>query len=356
MKKVITIVGARPQFVKAAVISRAIKKKGTLQEVIVHTGQHYDPNMSQVFFDELHIPAPGYDLEVGSGSHGVQTALMLQKIEEVLLKEKPALVLLYGDTNSTVAGSLAAVKLHIPIAHVEAGLRGFDKKVPEEVNRIVTDHLSTVLFCPTDTAVENLKNEGITKKVFNTGDVMYDSTLYMLEHAEKKNGLLKELGLTTKKYCLATIHRAENTDSKDNLTAIINALKGSGKKIVLPLHPRTKKYLEMYSISLPGTIVTLPPLGYTDMLILEKNAEYIVTDSGGVQKEAYFVRTPCVTLRDHTEWVETVQSGANQTIGPNEKKLLSALSKPAPVLHDLPDHYGDGHAGEKIVDLLNKEI
>ena len=353
MKKIITIVGARPQFVKAAVISRALAEHEGVQELIVHTGQHYDANMSKVFFEELKIPKPKYDLEVGSGTHGLQTALMLQKIEQVLLSEKPDMVLLYGDTNSTVAGSLAAVKLHIPIAHIEAGLRGFDKKVPEEVNRIVTDHLSTLLFCPTTIAVKNLEQEGITRNVFNTGDVMYDSTLYMLEHANQgAEALLNSLGLTPKAFCLATIHRAENTDSKANLLNIINALKESGKKVVLPLHPRTKKFLEQHHIHIPDTIITLPPLGYSEMLTLEKNAEYIVTDSGGVQKEAYYLQTPCITLRDHTEWVETVTSGANTTVGPDKAKILQALQGPAPLLHDLPAHYGNGHAGEKIVQLM----
>ena len=351
--KIVTIVGARPQFIKAAPISRELRKDNT--EILVHTGQHYDYSMSNVFFDELKIPEPDYNLEVGSSSHGKQTGEMLTKIEEVILKEKPDWVLIYGDTNSTVAGSLAASKLHVPIAHVEAGLRSFNRKMPEEINRVVADHLSTLLFPPTEVAVKHLQNEGILQGVYNVGDVMYDATLYNLEIAEKKSQILNKLDLQTKKYYLATIHRAENTDVKQNLLNIFNAFSKTPMQIVLPLHPRTKNKLKEFDLTNLlecENIKISDPIGYLDMLILEKNAEKILTDSGGVQKEAYFMNTPCITLRTETEWVETVDSGWNVIVNTDIDKISEAINNNnIPLNH--PDFYGDGQASKKIVERIN---
>lgn len=354
MKKIITVIGARPQFIKAAVVSKALLANKNLKEIIIHTGQHYDHNMSKIFFDDLKLPKPAYDLKIGSKDHGAQTGLMLQKIEEVLLKEKPDLVLVYGDTNSTLAGSLAAVKLHIPVAHVEAGLRCFDKTVPEEVNRVITDHNSALLFCPTTNALDNLKKEGLTKNVYLTGDVMYDSILLMIEIAKKQSSIMKNLKLNPKKYCLATIHRAENTDNLERLKEIVEALNESKKEIILPLHPRTKKYLAEYKIKTAKNIKILEPLSYLDLLILEKNASHVITDSGGMQKEAYFLKTPCLTLRDVTEWVETVSTGANTIVGADKQKILAALKKPDSTIKELPNHYGNGKAAQKIIEILKR--
>lgn len=350
--KIISIVGARPQFVKAAPITRELRKN--CQEILVHTGQHYDYLMSDVFFEELNIPKPDYNLEVGSGQHGQQTGEMLAKIEEVLLKEKPDWVLIYGDTNSTLAGSLAASKLHIPVAHVEAGLRSFNRKMPEEINRVVADHLSKVLFAPTETAIINLKNEGITEGVYNVGDVMYDATLYNMELAEKKSNILEKFNLKSKEYLLATVHRAENTDTKENLKNILEALNQVDKTVLLPVHPRTKKQIAEFGlnelVSSKG-IMLVDPVGYLDMLILEKHADKILTDSGGVQKEAYFMKVPCLTMRTETEWVETVDSGWNTVVGTNVDTILQAVkNNHLPDQH--PDFYGDGKACLKIVERL----
>ncbi|MCM3162578.1 non-hydrolyzing UDP-N-acetylglucosamine 2-epimerase [Metabacillus litoralis] len=349
--KIITILGARPQFIKAGPVSREIRKNH--QEIIIHTGQHYDANMSDIFFEELNIPKPDYHLNVGSGSHGVQTANMLISIEEIILKEKPDYVLVYGDTNSTLAGSLAASKLHIPIVHIEAGLRSFNKKMPEEVNRILTDHVSEFLFCPTDTAVKNLENENITRNVFNVGDVMYDAVIYNQDIADSST-LLSDLGLTKDDFYLITVHRAENTEDRDRITGILDAFaKVEGTK-VWPIHPRTKNKLASYGInldSIPGLKV-IDPIGYLDMLALEKNAKKILTDSGGVQKEAYFVKTPCVTLRDETEWVETVEQGANILVGADTNKIVEAVQ--APSNSEYPPIFGDGNTSEKIVKLLSE--
>ncbi len=320
MLKVVTVVGARPQFIKAAMISRVIKDiyAGGAQEVIVHTGQHFDGNMSKVFFDELDIPEPKYNLEISGGGHGEMTGRMLSSIENVLLEEKPDYLLIYGDTNSTLAGALAAAKLHIPVAHVEAGLRSFNMRMPEEVNRILADRVSSLLFCPTKTAVENLKVEGITKGVNNVGDVMFDAALFYRDCARSQSLILGNLGLVKKGYVLATCHRAENTDDVNRLRPILEALSiiSKDQPVVLPLHPRTRKLIENYCLQgyLKGLILT-DPLPFLDMVALEQDAAIILTDSGGVQKEAYFYEVPCITMRDETEWVETVELGWNRLVG-----------------------------------------
>jgi len=353
--RVVTVVGARPQFIKMAPVSREFERVGG-DEIIIHTGQHYDYEMDEVFFEQLKIREPDYYLGVGSGSHGYQTGEMLKRIEEVLMREKPDLVLVYGDTNSTLAGALAAVKLHIKVAHVEAGLRSFDKRMPEEVNRVLTDHVSDYLFAPTETAVKNLYNEGIRKGVYLTGDVMYDALLYNIKIARKNSKILKELGLKPKEYLLATVHRAENTDNKENLKSIIEAFVESGELIVFPVHPRTRKYLEAYGlmdkIKTAENVMLIPPVGYLDMLVLEENARKILTDSGGVQKEAYFLKVPCITLRERTEWVETIEDGWNVLVGANKEKILKAIKEFEPNGEIYTYKFGDGDASEKIVKIL----
>ncbi|WP_057977293.1 non-hydrolyzing UDP-N-acetylglucosamine 2-epimerase [Caloramator mitchellensis] len=352
--KILTVIGARPQFIKAAPVSREIRKQH--KEIIVHTGQHYDENMSSIFFDELDIPKPDYNLNVGSGNHGNQTGNMLIKIEEVILNEKPDAVLVYGDTNSTLAGALAASKLLIPVIHVEAGLRSFNKAMPEEQNRVLTDHISDLLFCPTETAVKNLKNEGIEKGVYNVGDVMFDSILYNIEIAKEKSNILDRLNLASKEFILVTIHRAENTNYKDKLTNIFNALKDSGEKVILPLHPRTKKFLADYGIDVGENIEIIEPVGYLDMIMLESAAKKIVTDSGGVQKEAYFLDVPCVTMRRETEWVETVKDGWNILVDSDYEKILDAINNFEPKTKK-SNYFGDGKASEHIAELLkNLEV
>lgn len=314
MKKVITIVGARPQFIKAAIVSKAIRDRGKAQEIMIHTGQHYDKKMSDLFFEELEIAPPKYNLEVGSGSHGAQTGRMLEKIEQVFLQEKPDIVVIYGDTNSTVAGALAASKLHIPLAHIEAGLRSFNKKMPEEINRILSDHCADWLFAPTGVAVKNLLNEGVEKsKIYEVGDVMYDVTLHFSQKAKEKSHILKDLEIENKDYVLSTVHRAENTDNEARLNNLFGALGLLSKDIpvVLPLHPRTKNKLNVELQQKLGSVKIIEPVGYLDMLMLESHAQLIATDSGGVQKEAFFNNVPCVTLRDETEWVELIDLGWN---------------------------------------------
>jgi UDP-GlcNAc3NAcA epimerase len=355
--KVVTVIGARPQFIKAAAVSRILRKE--CEEILVHTGQHYDANLSDVFFEELEIPKPDYNLGVGSGSHGAQTGRMLEAIEQVLLKEKPDWVLVYGDTNSTLAGALAAVKLHIPVAHVEAGLRSFNRRMPEEINRVLTDHAADLLFAPTKTAVENLKNEGIpSNKIYLVGDVMYDAALFYGAKAEQKSVILKKLELDSGKYILATVHRAENTDDPARLKAIFEGLIKVSREVpvVLPLHPRTAKALDKINLfdKVKKKIKIIKPVGYLDMVMLEKNARLIVTDSGGVQKEAFFYRVPCVTLRDETEWVELVDLGWNKVVPPrNEKEvaqeLRACLNHPGG-MEAYP--YGRGDAAIKIVECL----
>jgi len=329
--KIVSIVGARPQFIKCAPVSCALQE--VAQEVLVHTGQHYDDSMSGVFFRELGLPEPNYYLGVGSGSHGYQTGEMLKKVEEVIQNEKPDWVLVYGDTNSTLAGALAAAKLHIPVAHVEAGLRSHNRKMPEEINRLVTDHLSALLLCPTNTAVENLKQEGITKGVRLVGDVMYDALLDGVAIAEGASKILERLGVEPQRYLLATVHRAENTDEYHRLAGIVTALdelSRAGHKVVFPVHPRTQKLLDAHSFKLSDGIIRIDPVSYLDMVRLESMARFILTDSGGIQKEAYWLQVPCLTLRDETEWEETVQSGWNSLVGTDPGRILRAAEKTGP--------------------------
>jgi UDP-GlcNAc3NAcA epimerase len=361
--KILTIVGARPQFIKAAAVSRKLQSHLGIQEVLVHTGQHYDENMSDVFFQELEIPAPDYHLGVGSDTHGAQTGRMLEAIEKVLLKESPDWMLVYGDTNSTLAGAIAAVKLHIPVAHVEAGLRSFNRRMPEEINRVLTDHAADLLFAPTTAAVENLRQEGIAEeKIHLVGDVMYDAAVDYGVKAEQKSPILEHLGLTLKKYILATIHRAENTDNPQRLEAIFTGLAKISQNIpvVLPLHPRTRAALSRTELweNVVQSLQLIAPVGYLDMVMLEKNAQLIATDSGGVQKEAFFYRVPCVTLREETEWVELVDLGWNRLLPPVDSStvadglsdgLLRMTGKEVP-----NNLYGGGLAASKIVQLLTK--
>ncbi|MGB9628758.1 MAG: non-hydrolyzing UDP-N-acetylglucosamine 2-epimerase [Thermodesulfobacteriota bacterium] len=371
--KIVTVIGARPQFIKAASVSRAIqkfnKRKKCVQEILIHTGQHYDYKMNQVFFKELELPKTKYHLEVGSNSHARQTGLILERIETILEKEKPNVVLVYGDTNSTLGGALASAKLSIPVAHVEAGLRSYNRKMPEEINRVLTDHLSTFLFCPTNQAVENLKKEGIKdgkeRVVKNVGDVMYDSILYYSKVAEEKSTILKDLGFDTKHetrvtdYYLATLHRAENTDDPKRLKSILKALNEIGKvvPVVLPLHPRTRKMMNVYQLSvMHDRVRIIEPVSYLDMLELEKNAKLILTDSGGVQKEAYWFEVPCLTLRDETEWMETVRSGWNLLVGSEADRIIEGINQVSRREHQgkTQNEFGRGNASEKIIDNLLK--
>jgi len=353
MKKVASVVGARPQFVKAAVVSRALRPLA--KEVLVHTGQHYDYGMSDVFFEEMGIPEPDYNLGVGSGSHGRQTGLMLERIEETLEREKPDFVLIYGDTNSTLAGALAAAKMHIPVGHVEAGLRSFDGRMPEEVNRVLADDLSSLLLCPTKTAVENLAREGITGGVELVGDVMYDAALHYLERARAASDVLERLRLAPGEYFLATVHRAGNTDDPKRLRSIVEALAAARLPVVFPAHPRTKAALAacglQWAIDGRGSLRTVDPVGYFDMLVLEASAKKILTDSGGVQKEAYFFGVPCVTLRAQTEWVETLEGGWNLLVDVDGEAIAQALALPRPTA-ERGEHFGDGTAGERAARLI----
>jgi UDP-N-acetylglucosamine 2-epimerase len=390
--KIASIVGARPQFIKLAPLIRAVQEhnknnpKLRIEHLLIHTGQHYDYEMNKIFFKELGIPEPAYNLEVGSGSHGWQTGEMIKKAEEILEQEKPRWVLVYGDTNSTLAGALAAAKLHISVAHVEAGLRSYDRKMPEETNRVLIDHCSDILYCPTESAVKNLKKEGFTNiinngklitenfvtknlsnlsflespEVINVGDIMYDALLISLEIAEKESIILDTLKLKPKEYYLVTIHRAENTDDKNNLKNIMLALFeiSKGKQVIFPVHPRTNKTLEILHISKKdfNKLKMIDPISYFDMLMLLKNAKKILTDSGGMQKEAYIFQVPCITIRNNTEWVETVESGWNTVVGANKKRIIeSTLSN-----LDIPNlsyrkFFGDGRAGGKIISLLIKK-
>lgn len=359
--KIVTIVGARPQFIKAAAVSRAISRynqkasdvSDRLQEVTIHTGQHYDHNMSEVFFRELEIPEPDINLEVGSGSHGQQTGQILMSIEKVMLSEKPDRIIVYGDTNSTLAGALAAVKLHIPVAHVEAGLRSFNRVMPEEHNRVLTDHCSDLLFCPTKVSVENLKNEGIISGVHQVGDVMYDSVLYNVKLAEQKSKILEKLKLEPRSYALATVHRAENTNDSNRLRSIFKAfeqISSDGLPVIIPLHPRTRKIISEYGLSLKY-VQTIEPVSYLDMLLLEKYSKMILTDSGGVQKEAFWMKVPCITLRDETEWIETVEAGWNSVVGSDSSRIKEAVRMAQPG-SKLKKVYGNGKASQKIVEIV----
>lgn len=342
--KVLTVVGARPQFIKAAAVSRAIRETDGLKEVMVHTGQHFDADMSDIFFSELDIPVPAHMLEIHGGGHGEMTGRMLAAIEPVLIAEKPDWVVVYGDTNSTLAGALAAAKLHIPIAHVEAGLRSFNRRMPEEVNRVLTDHISTLHLCPTRAAVSSLGREGISEGVHHVGDVMYDATLFAADRAEKVSNILGKLKLGQKSYGVATVHRPENTDSPERLKAVIGYLQKQAESnpIVFPLHPRTRQYAERVGISLERLMV-IGPVGYIDMAKLLHGANAVFTDSGGLQKEAYFHRVPCVTMRSETEWIETIAHGWNRLWnGPDFVKRSEI------------DEYGDGRAAFRITQLLKR--
>ena len=356
--KIITVIGARPQFIKAAVVSREIAaRKNEISEIIIHTGQHFDTNMSDIFFTELDIPKPYYHLGVGGGTHGENTGRMLERIEQVLIKENPSLVLVYGDTDSTLAATIASVKLHIPVAHVEAGLRSFNRKMPEEINRVLTDHASEILFAPTDIAVKNLEKEGIAnEKIKKVGDVMYDAALYYGAKVNNAEEVLSNLNIISKKYILLTLHRAENVDNKDRLCAILEGLIHYPYNIIWPLHPRTKKMIESFGISIPAQIKVIDPVGYLNMIVLEKHAEIIATDSGGVQKEAYFHKVPCITMRDETEWKELVQCGANIITGANTQNIIDALKYASNIgIGIFKDPlYGNGNTAIEIVDTLLK--
>lgn len=359
--KLLTIVGARPQFIKAAAIAQVLKTRKDIEHVLVHTGQHYDGAMSQVFFQQLDIPKPSYNLAIGSANHGAQTGRMLEAIETVLQQERPDCVIVYGDTNSTLAGSLAAVKLHIPVAHIEAGLRSFNRRMPEEINRIVSDHTADLLFPPTEVAYQRLIYEGVVAdKVFNVGDVMLDVALYYGAKAETDSDILRQLKLVSREYCLATIHRAENTSDTNRLFAIVNAFIELSKRyhIVLPIHPRTKKCLQQHSLlqTLEAHIQLIDPVSFLDMILLERSARLIITDSGGVQKEAFFHSVPCVTLRNETEWTESVELNWNQLLPPTSaEKIVNGVTL-ALQAHDrkLGNPYGDGHAAGKIIKLIQE--
>jgi UDP-GlcNAc3NAcA epimerase len=380
MKKLLTIIGARPQIIKAAAISRAIRQHyaSHFQEIIVHTGQHYDERMSAIFFDELQIPKPDYNLGVGSGPHGQQTARMIAGVEEILQKETPDFLLIYGDTNSTLAAAIAASKIHIPIVHVEAGLRSFNKKMPEEINRILSDHVSTYLFVPTETGYANLKKEGFEDRkvppftmdspgLFNVGDVMYDNTLYFSKLAEKKGTILKEHNLTQKNFILATLHRNTNTDEAKPLNAIFRAFQeittAYGLNMILPLHPRTSKQMEVLmeadllaEVLKNPRILLIPPVSFLEMIQLERHARVVITDSGGVQKEAYFLKTPCIIMRPETEWVEIVENGAAILTDYDTRRICEAYThfetKPNIIYRNV---YGDGRAAEKILEILSAD-
>lgn len=357
--KLVTIIGARPQFIKACMVSKRLRQDVSIQEVLVHTGQHYNANMSDVFFNQLNIPKPDYHLGIGSGSHGEQTGKMLIELEKVLVKEKPDAVLVYGDTNSTIAGSLASSKLHIPIIHVESGLRSFNRRMPEEINRIVTDHLSSLLFCPSQAAADQLKSEGITKGVYATGDIMYDAVLHYKDKAQEQSTILKQLNLTSKEYYVATIHRAENTDDLQRLAAIMESFSKLGKQVILPLHPRTKKQLQLLDFPVSnkkGNLIFIDPLDYFDMLALMSQANTILTDSGGVQKEAYMLRIPCVTLRDETEWVETVESHWNQLVDASDPAAIVKTVHQAKKQPVYPALFGDGHSANQIYTIMKKHF
>jgi UDP-GlcNAc3NAcA epimerase len=350
MKKIFTVVGARPQFIKAAVVSRAIRAAGSMQEYILHTGQHYDDNMSDIFFREMSIPLPDFRHALQHKTHGSMTGEMLTVIEEQLVAQKPDTVLIYGDTNSTLAAALAASKLHIPVAHVEAGMRSFDKRIPEEINRIVSDHVSDYLFCTTDEPSNNLRREGIdTQKIHTVGDVMYDAVLYYQQQAQKSD-LIRAISAP---FYLATIHRQENTNDIAKLKDILHALQELSRAypVILPLHPRTKHLIDENNINTTG-IQVLPPLGYFDILCLLKESLCVITDSGGLQREAYYMSKPCVVVRDVTEWKELVEVGVAIVTGTDQAKILNAV-KTLSTLNQFPiGLYGNGHAGEKIAAIL----
>ena len=349
--KIVSVVGARPQFIKAAALSRHLRARH--HEVLLHTGQHYDYAMSGIFFDGLEIPAPSVNLGVGSGNHGAQTGAMLEKIEQVLLTEKPNWVVVYGDTNSTLAGALAAAKLHIPVAHVEAGLRSFNRRMPEETNRVVTDHLSDLLFCPSDTSIKNLATEGIVKNVHLVGDIMLDILNWAKEEAVSGSSvILEKLHLKEKEFLLATIHRSENTDDISRLSGILSALNALKQTVVFPVHPRTYKVISEGNFPLEPHVRLIEPVGYIAMVRLVAAASMVLTDSGGLQKEAYWLGVPCVTLRDETEWIETVQAGWNRLAGATADRIVDTVRTFDPP-DQRPDLYGDGCAAAQCAALLN---
>jgi UDP-GlcNAc3NAcA epimerase len=356
MIKIVTIVGARPQFIKAAAVSREFSKHKEIQEIIVHTGQHFDKNMSDVFFEEMQIPQPHYNLNINGLSHGAMTGQMLEGVEKILLNERPDYVLVYGDTNSTIAGALAAKKLHIKVIHVEAGLRSFNMQMPEEINRILTDRISDILFCPTDAAIENVKKEGMDKQpvtIVKNGDVMQDAALFYAEQAEKKSTIINDLSLNN--FILCTIHRAENTDNIVHLKSIIDALNRINKEIqvIVPLHPRTKNILAKENIAVDFKIIA--PVGYFDMIMLLKHCKLVITDSGGLQKEAFFFQKNCVTLRKETEWVELIENNYNELAGNDPEKIYQAYQKMIQQKNNFSKNlYGNGKACEIIVSTLLK--
>ncbi|MEY5133375.1 MAG: hypothetical protein RLZZ198_1379 [Bacteroidota bacterium] len=379
--KIITIIGARPQIIKAAAISRAIHThfKDQITELIVHTGQHYDDNMSAIFFSEMGIPEADYNLSVGSGNHGAQTAKMMEGIETILLKERPDALLVYGDTNSTLAGALAAAKIHIPVVHIEAGLRSYNKSMPEEINRITCDHCSTLLFSPTQQGIENLIKEGFSTKihsnasidhplVFKTGDIMFDNSMYFSSIANEKQGLVEKLKLTSGEFILCTIHRDSNTDKPEHLNQIIRGLlqiqRISNQMLVLPLHPRTrKKMTELLEPAIAeelkdnSKIQVIDPAGFLDMISLESRCSMVITDSGGVQKEAFFFKKPCIILREQTEWVEIVENGNALLVGSSEEKLIEAYHQlTSKKDYTYPPFFGDGHASEEICRLMIEHL
>ncbi len=344
--KIVTIVGARPQFIKAAVVEKALSKKENVEHILVHTGQHYDENMSAVFFDELQISKPDYNLGVGSGTHAVQTGKMLIDIEKVLLDIRPDWVLLYGDTNSTIAGSLAAAKIHLKTAHVEAGLRSFNMRMPEEINRILTDRISNILFAPTQNAVELLAKEGLTENVIFSGDVMYDSILFYEKLAEEKYSIEDIVNID--EFYLGTVHRPENTDVHDRLQNIFEAFSELDLPIVIPIHPRTKKLLQ--NIKFSDNVKIIEPVSYLQMVMLLKHSQKVLTDSGGLQKEAYFLKKPCITLRDETEWIETLEGNWNFIVGADKEKILEKVA--VNNFEPQTNAFGNGKAGEKIANVL----
>jgi UDP-N-acetylglucosamine 2-epimerase len=345
----VSIVGARPEFIQAAPVSRVLRRHH--QEILIHTGQHYDYRMSRVFFEHLQLPEPDIDLEVGSGSHGEQTGEMLARLERALLEVKPDAVIIRGDTNSTLVGALAASKLHIPLIHIEAGERSYNKRMPEEVNRLVADRLSDMLFCVTQTAVRHLAEEGIVNGVSFSGDVMLDALLQNLPVARAESTILSRIGLPAGYYLLATVHRASNTDNPDNLRRIVSAFNAIREPIVFPVHPRTRSVVDRLGLSFASHVLMIEPVGYLDMLMLESNARAILTDSGGVQREAYFLSAPCITLREETELIETVQVGWNQLVGTQLERIIETVRDFVPP-EDHPPLFGDGHAAERIVDRI----
>ncbi|MDD5419138.1 MAG: UDP-N-acetylglucosamine 2-epimerase (non-hydrolyzing) [Methanomicrobiaceae archaeon] len=352
--KVVSVVGARPQFIKCAPVSRELRKEH--EEILVHTGQHYDRSMSGIFFQELEIPTPDYHLGVGSAGHGRQTGAMLAALEDVLLAEAPDIVIVYGDTNSTLAGALAAVKLHIPVAHVEAGLRSFDRSMPEEINRVLTDHMADLLFCPTQTAVDHLLAEGVAGGVHLVGDVMVEALEYNRAIAARRSRILEDIGLAEGGYLVATVHRPANTDSRSRMTAIIGALGESGRPVVFPVHPRTKQVLADYglSASMPENLIITEPLGYLDMIRLMDGAEKILTDSGGMQKEAYLLGVPCITLRENTEWVETVEDGWNVLAGADKERIADMIRRFNPT-HAVRRFFRNEGSSRRIVEIISRK-